>query len=540
MKIYRFISFAIILILMLWAVGCSYTSKPLEPVVPVEDRQAINIPEGSDEGVKYERAYKDSTVILAASDLQDFYNMEEVNCINRMSKMLDNVDESIIFDGFLFCGDYDTGSQLATETNKGINALTEFMSTRMADDDRIFIKGNHDAIEAFGISATGGHDTDEYGVFVMNDDDYSSDTVEVTTQKLIDYLNEKLKAKYEKPIFVVSHAPMHYSMRTPEHYTSVHSKLYFDVLNEAGDKGLNIIFLFGHNHSGGWDDYLGGGAIFLTKGDSINICTGEVEEFETRTLNFTYMNAGYVGYYILVNKGACDLLSMSVIEITDGAVSFARVSTEGVEPLKAAGVRNTENAETQYDPDTTEIQSYFELELTKVRSTRPIKDILDEEAVKPPKEAHYRRISKEEDIKDGGKYLLVVRERDEDYYYVMTPEIKKSNTGGTSGIALLPAPSYEEEYVISTRFIGHEWILTKTTDGWLFGSDSGYITLAVQSDEAANAELSATGSAFSMKDHIGIFMIRSGDYYLHHDTVKDSIDGAADEAAYIYIYKYVE
>ena len=57
------------------------------------------------------------------------------------------------------------------------------------------------------------------------------------------------------------------------------------------EKGLNIFFLFGHDHSNGWDDYLGGSCVCLEKGDTINIAKkGNQFKWETKTLNFTYIH----------------------------------------------------------------------------------------------------------------------------------------------------------------------------------------------------------------------------------------------------------
>lgn len=60
--------------------------------------------------------------------------------------------------------------------------------------------------------------------------------------------------------------------------------------------------MYGHNHSNGWDDYLGGAAVYLAKGDNINIAQGSQTNYKEETLNFTYMNAGYTGYYNQENE----------------------------------------------------------------------------------------------------------------------------------------------------------------------------------------------------------------------------------------------
>lgn len=127
----------------------------------------------------------------------------------------------------------------------------------------------------------------------------------------------------------------------------------YDEIDKAALNGLNIIFMYGHNHSNGWDDYLGGASVFLNKGDSILISDGTKYKYETYTLNFTYMNAGYVGYYGYVNEGADSTLTMSVIDIYESKVEFNRYSKDGLHNLKSEGVRNSFKSEFQYEPNLT-------------------------------------------------------------------------------------------------------------------------------------------------------------------------------------------
>lgn len=265
-------------------------------------------------------------------------------------------------DGFLFCGDYDYASLTsAAESTNGKNALQQAVQavygTEVAE---IYVQGNHDPDELVTggtLSASGAHDADGYGVYVINEMDYmwynnDETTIRNTAAALDSYLDAKVSAGYSNPIFVVSHLPLHYNMRTAEQGDGQYANYIFDVLNEAGASGLNIIFLFGHDHSAGWDDYLGGSAIYLAKGDSINIAQGSQTVFKTETLKFTYMNAGYVGYYAAVNNGSETDLTMTVFQIADGKVTISRYSADGIHDLKSVGVTNSNKNETGYDPDT--------------------------------------------------------------------------------------------------------------------------------------------------------------------------------------------
>ena len=114
------------------------------------------------------------------------------------------------------------------------------------------------------LAASGNNDNTEdgYGVFVINESDYmwyndNESRIKQTAANLKSYLDEKLAEEFDAPIFVVSHLGVHYNHRTKSEGFAKYGKYIFDVVNEAGAEGLNIIFLFGHNHSEGRDDDLG-------------------------------------------------------------------------------------------------------------------------------------------------------------------------------------------------------------------------------------------------------------------------------------------
>ena len=299
------------------------------------------------------------TRIIACSDFQaktgNFASQENMMEILEVMED-DGIDEA---DAFFCCGDYDYEY---SDTEEGISALVDLMSGYVLEDNMIFVQGNHDEIESGtgGLSLSGNNDPldGEYGVFVINEDDYmwyndKEDVVKNTANQLKIYLDEKIKEEYSKPIFVLSHLSLHYSMRTYYDGDGMYAKYIYDEIDKAALNGLNIIFMYGHNHSNGWDDYLGGASVFLNKGDSILISDGTKYKYETYTLNFTYMNAGYVGYYGYVNEGADSTLTMSVIDIYESKVEFNRYSKDGLHNLKSEGVRNSFKSEFQYEPNLT-------------------------------------------------------------------------------------------------------------------------------------------------------------------------------------------
>ena len=229
--------------------------------------------------------------------------------------------------GILMGGDYDAGTVYpdASHLTAVDNTIASAFPS-IAEENRIMIQGNH---ETYGnlspdtnelLDDTGAYENAHYSVYAINYEDFSSASSDLQT-----YLNGK--TGYTKPIFVITHQPLHATNRSG----TKDATAIFNVLNAAGAKGLNIIFLFGHNHSGSYDDYLGGGAIYLKKGDSMRVYGGS----SAQTLNFTYMNCGYVGYS---NSGADNGLTMTAFEIYEDEVIIKRYDANGLHNLKSKGV----------------------------------------------------------------------------------------------------------------------------------------------------------------------------------------------------------
>ena len=332
---------------------------------------------------------EDSTVVIAGSDFQNPSGDDAgAQTVTNILTQMQNAGYTKA-DGFLFCGDYNYSYDTTASGLQGhIDALDAVVSEKyssIAAGNRVYVQGNHDQVTVGtgGLASSGNNDptgeiAGKYGVFVINEDDYmwnnsNEATIKNTAAALETYLNEKVAANYDKPIFVLSHLPLHYSMRTYNDGDGRYANYIFDVLNKAGDNGLNIIFLYGHDHSNGWDDYLGGAAVYLAKGDQINIAQASKTDFEVKTLNFTYMNAGFTGYYKNHN-GADATLTMTAFRITGDNVQVERYSADGVHNLKSKGVTNSYKNESGYAPNTTVYGSPQTITLTAVTPSATVTD----------------------------------------------------------------------------------------------------------------------------------------------------------------------
>ena len=189
----------------------------------------------------------------------------------------------------------------------------------------LLAQGNHDETKSLCINKTGLYEFDKYIVYIINEDDFpwneqyvigkKENTVKLTAEKLGTALTQLVADGEERPVLVVSHLPLHYSVRS-EGKDNRYAPYIFDAISASADK-LNIVYLYGHNHSKTYDDYIGGAVNYLAKGDTIQIGGSN----EAKTLGFTYTNCGYIGYS---NNSASDNSSPTL------TVTFITVSVNGL------------------------------------------------------------------------------------------------------------------------------------------------------------------------------------------------------------------
>ena len=289
------------------------------------------------------------TILLAGTDFQASTWEKNFDNINGFRNTIKTLDGYELFDGFLFTGDYtpNHGHDNATE---GINELNNY-TNGFVIGNKVFAEGNHDAPTVEMLSPYGNNDplNGTFGAFVIHEEDYgqfgAGDGQKVGND-LKAYFDEKIASGWDqkKPIFVLTHVPLHFNWRTISDYGAGKNAQYIvDALNYGGENGFNIIFLFGHNHSGDYDSYLGGSSIYLAKGDTMLIAKPEnYKEYKEVELKFTYMNSGYVGYH--VEQGADWTLTMTTFRIkANGEVVITRYDKNGYHNLKSKGVPHQPN-----------------------------------------------------------------------------------------------------------------------------------------------------------------------------------------------------
>ncbi|MDO5443709.1 MAG: metallophosphoesterase family protein, partial [Bacteroidia bacterium] len=330
-----------------------------------------------------------TTVILACSDVQEPTNsyLFSNGDYAKQTQILTNIVSQVktvypTISGFFCGGDYnfDVTRGDSAKTQQGAEIVSGTMKDLipgMTDEKMVLIQGNHDDL-CSALTPTGGYDKGAYSVYVINEQSFPSggtatqNLCQQTADGLRSWLNGLKQANYNKPVFILSHVPLHYSTRVISDGDAVYAQLLYDAIESYGND-LNIIFLYGHDHAHGDDDYLGGAAQFLTRGDKITIAqsgtrTGTLE----KTLNFTYMNYGFVGYFWdtwgqqsgTINYNTDYTLTMTTFEINGGDVTIRRWDENGQHVLKAAGAASqgdrgiadplTPNTKTYASPQTVE------------------------------------------------------------------------------------------------------------------------------------------------------------------------------------------
>ena len=306
-------------------------------------------------------------VIFCASDYQAEPGWDAPSA--NLSAILDAAVSGI--NGFIMCGDYTNGARVyecqlsPDESISEIRGIVRDKAPDVSEDSMIFIQGNHDAMTD-EISSSGLHEFDDYLVYVLNtQNDFpwkqgktagALSKVKASSEALGACLTELADRGETRPVIIAGHVPLHFTARTSSRHTTgdnMYSSLVFDVVNEAG-KDLDIIYLFGHNHSKGWDCYMGGSSVMRKAGDSVlipelNETSVTTDKYTEETLTFTYMNAGYTGYYMNcgpeeLNKGtwkeydaADTALTGTVIEIYGDRVEISRYAADGLHDLSSAG-----------------------------------------------------------------------------------------------------------------------------------------------------------------------------------------------------------
>jgi len=312
--------------------------------------------------------YGPDASVFAASDYQAESGFDDPG--NTLRGLLESVSEDGRQPGIsVICGDYTNDPKLhdyqlsPDDSIAEIKDVIEEAAPLVDDSGMLFVQGNHDRMTD-ALSESGLHEFDDCLIYVVNtESDFpwkqgkeegSKAKVESTAAKMKECFDGLIASGEKRPVIIAGHVPLHYTARTSSKHSTgdnLYSSLIFDTVNEAAAK-LDMIYLFGHNHSKGWDCYMGGGSVMRQPGDTLLLPVAGngtyTDSFEEKTLNFTYMNAGYTGYYMncspaqYKNGGegyhsADETLTGSLIDIYGDRIVITRYDEDGPHDAGAAG-----------------------------------------------------------------------------------------------------------------------------------------------------------------------------------------------------------
>ena len=255
-------------------------------------------------------------------------------------------------DSMLVGGDYT--KILFDYAIPGITQIREQLTAQypQADPERVIcIQGNHDN-PASGFTKTGFYDMGVYNLYVINEDDFPwlqglRPGVDLHVKKIAADLEEKLNgliaAGDTRPVTVLTHLPLHHTSRVL-YSDNKYASYIFNVLNAAG-RTLDIVFLFGHQHSGDYDDYIGGSVNFMAPGDTIRVPRADkagADCYTNETLTFTYANCGYVGYSDnSVSETSTNVLTLGVMRFTEREITLIKYTEDGFLRADSVARKNT-------------------------------------------------------------------------------------------------------------------------------------------------------------------------------------------------------
>ncbi len=255
--------------------------------------------------INNENFNEDGNILLFGSDYQGDSRKSNFKAI------LENVKRNGINPSLVsILGDYNTSGYDTNSSMKGLKEANSIIKEVFPNSGSLFIQGNHDDAGNIYLTKTGGYEATNYVIYVVNEDDFpwksaKKSKVSAIANNLDKYLSNLVDLNIRKPVFFITHLPLHYSSRGDNEY----AYLLVDALNKYGDK-LDIFVMFGHNHSSKYDDCLGGAVNYIEKG-------AKMKHFASKgttstTIKFTYLNAGYIG----LAKNTNGLVSCSGTKVT--------------------------------------------------------------------------------------------------------------------------------------------------------------------------------------------------------------------------------
>lgn len=203
----------------------------------------------------------------------------------------------------------------------------------------LFTQGNHDPADTPQLAADGLQpvsDDAAYLVYVVNEDSFPTYEVDETSLPVVQATADRIRADLQaladqgeqRPILFLSHLPLHYSARY-DGRDNTYANLIFRAINDTCEN-LNLFYIYGHDHTGAEFESGWGGAVnYVARGQTldINFDGHDAVSRNDHALNFTYLNAGYIGYSASTENAT---LTMTMLTIGGTGVTISRFCADGL------------------------------------------------------------------------------------------------------------------------------------------------------------------------------------------------------------------
>lgn len=255
-------------------------------------------------------ASADDARIFFASDIHS-HTSELATAVTEECVTNDDCDAVALVGDFNFGASYDASEQDVTNM---IEPLPKHIPV-------ILSGGNHDVSVAKGgdIPVTGlvSSGSSLYDFWVINDEDFNLFGNDTSAQR--EALDEYLSRNPGKYLFILCHYPLHSTRDAGRTSAAVN---FFNYLNDKGEH-RNIVVAWGHNHHLGYDNDVNNVALpseypcdaSVNRLNNITVCS--------QTLNFTYLNAGY-----MTHDSAAVAPAYSIVTIDDAELEVWRSDTQ--------------------------------------------------------------------------------------------------------------------------------------------------------------------------------------------------------------------
>ena len=228
----------------------------------------------------------DLTYLAFTSDVH--HGTSDANSANRLNGWLKSVAGKIgdDIDVMNFCGDFGSASANESQYWQYAQAVLDAATNSGVVHDKVYTTGNHEFYNGKYASSTNSvkngftrlgeaRNASNYIIYAFGVHDWDSMSDHYDTDdigKLDSYLGGLSSSDQTKPIFILTHFPIHsFQSRRTSNADQV-----VKVLNKYADKGYDIYYLWGHNHT-----------VADTHYD--HVYTGSIEG---TAINFTYLAAG--------------------------------------------------------------------------------------------------------------------------------------------------------------------------------------------------------------------------------------------------------